>query len=59
MTVDRKSDLPDRTTKANDRSVAIDGAYVLVILNRALRAEDNPVIDAASVRAAELNLPFI
>ena len=59
MTIDRESDLPDRTTKANDRHILSNGAYVLVILNRALRGEDNPVIDAASVRAVELNLPLI
>ena len=59
MPTDRENDLSDRTIKANDRPVLIDGAYILVVLNRALRGEDNPVIDAASVRAAELYLPLV
>lgn len=59
MTTNRENDLVDRTFQANDRAVSTEGNHVLVILNRALRGEDNPVIDAASVLAAELNLPLV
>ncbi len=46
-----KGDLADRVTIANDQPVLVKGDYVLVILNRALRGEDNPVIDAAQQHA--------
>ena len=52
------SDLPDRIVTANDKPV-IDGAYVLVVLNRALRGIDNPVIEAAIAHANVLELPLI
>ena len=53
------NDLSDRIFLANDKPVFADGTYVLAILNRALRGEDNPVLDAARVCAAELNLSLI
>ena len=59
MTINRENDLFDRTYKANDRSVSTRNNYVLVVLNRALRVEDNPVIDAASVLAIDLNIPLV
>ena len=43
----------------NEKPVFADGTYVLAILNRALRGEDNSVLDAARVCAAELNLSLI
>ncbi|WP_038015781.1 hypothetical protein [Synechococcus sp. PCC 7335] len=52
-------DLPDRVTVANDQPVLGEGNYVLVILNRALRGEDNPVIDAAHHHARALDLPVV
>ena len=54
MPTDKENDLPDRTIKANNKPIAND-SYVLVVLNRALRGEDNPVIDAATVLANQLN----
>ena len=59
MTADRENDLPDRTIKANDKPVLVDAAYVLVVLNRALRGEDNPVVDAARIHASQLNLEVV
>ena len=52
------SDLPDRIITANDKPV-VDGAYVLVVLNRALRGINNPVIEAAIAHANVLELPLI
>ena len=52
-------DLPDRVVAANDASLFENGSYVLVILNRALRGEDNAVIDAALCHADVLNLPVV
>ena len=52
-------DLPDRTFTANERSPLASGAYILVVLNRALRGEDNPVIDAALVHGDRLNLDIV
>ena len=57
MTVD--NDLTDRTIKANERSILANGSYVLVVLNRALRGEDNPVIDVARTHASRLNLGVV
>ena len=52
-------DLPDRIFRANERSPLASGAYILVILNRALRGEDNPVIDAALIHGDRLNLDVV
>lgn len=49
----------DRIIKGNEQSILVDGAYVLVVLNRALRSEDNPVIDAAIAHANQLNLGIL
>ena len=66
MTVDRENDLTNRTIRANEpsscrtsQSVLADSVYILVILNRALRGEDNPVIDAAQTHASQLNLGVV
>lgn len=53
------NDLQDRIVSANDCPVLPTGVYVLVILHRALRGEDNPVIDAALERSNTLNLPVV
>jgi len=52
-------DLPDRSVAANDKPVLDDGAYVLVVLNRALRGEDNAVLDAALYGAKALGLSVV
>ena len=52
-------DLPDRVVAANDRSVLKERGYILVVLNRALRGEDNPTIDAALCHAEALDLPVV
>ena len=52
-------DLPDRVLLGNDKSLFEAGDYVLAVLNRALRANDNPVIDAAITQANTLDLPLI
>ena len=57
--VQDSGDLPDRVTVANDLPVLVEGDYVLVILNRALRAEDNPAIDTAYHHAQALGLPIV
>lgn len=59
MTADRENDLLERTIKANDKPILVDGAYVLVVLNRVLRGEDNPVIDSALVHANQLSLEVV
>ena len=60
MTADREiGDLTDRIFTANERSHDASGAYVLVVLNRALRSEDNPVIDAAHLHGDRLNLDVV
>ena len=51
-------DLPDRITQANEKPVD-DGIYILVILARALRGIDNPVIEAAIAHANHLKLPIV
>jgi deoxyribodipyrimidine photolyase len=43
----------------NDRAVASEGAYVLCWLQQALRAHDNPVIDAAIRLGNALNRPVL
>ena len=58
MTVEQIGDLPDRIITANNKSIT-NGAYVLIILNRALRGKDNPVIEAAIAHANALELPII
>ena len=57
--VQTAGDLPDRVVVANDKSVLESGSYVLVVLNRALRGEDNPVVDAALCHAEALDLPVV
>lgn len=52
-------DLPDRVTTANDKPVLAGGAYVLIILNRALRGDDNPVIEAALCHAEALGIDVV
>ena len=59
MEIDRENDFSCRTTRGNDRPIKVDRAYVLVILQKALRAEDNPVIDVAFDRAKQLNLGIV
>lgn len=54
-----RGDLPDRVTVANDLPVLAQSDYVLVILNRALRGENNPVIDAALCHAQVLDLSIV
>ena len=51
-------DLPDRIVRANDLEEA-KGDYVLTVLNRALRSEDNAVLDSAIAHANHLNLPLV
>ena len=58
MTVEQIGDLPDRIIRANEKPIT-DGAYVLVVLDRALRGMDNPVIEAAIAHANNLELPII
>ena len=53
------NDLSDRIVLANDLPILTKADYVLVILNRALRGEDNPVIDAAIASANQLNLGVV
>jgi len=56
--IEHIGDLPDRITTANDKPVA-DGAYVLVVLNRALRGKDNPIIEAAIAHGNSMELPIL
>ena len=58
MTVEQIGDLPDRIIRANEKPIT-DGAYVLVVLDRALRGMDNPVIEAAISHANNLKLSII
>ncbi|MEL6938172.1 MAG: hypothetical protein AAFO84_03160 [Cyanobacteria bacterium J06598_1] len=52
-------DLPDRVVRGNELPVQETGEYVLAVLNRALRGEDNAVIDGAIAHANTLNLPVL
>ena len=47
-----------RVRSLNACSVRTDGRYVLCWLQQALRARDNPVIDAAICLANDLGLPM-
>ena len=47
-----------RTRRLSDHAVR-DGDYVLCWLGQALRAEENPVIDASLALGAELDLPVV
>ena len=58
MTVEQIGDLSDRIIQANQKPIT-DGAYILVVLNRALRSIDNPVIEAAIAHTNILKLPII
>ena len=49
-------DLPERVFFANEEPLLETGEYVLVVLHRALRTEDNPVIEAACAHAAVLGV---
>ena len=51
-------DLPDRVVQANDLA-AQDGEYVLVVLNRVLRGEDNAVLESAIAHANHLAQPVL
>ena len=59
MEVDRENDLFCRTTRGNKQQLKVDRDYILVILQRALRVEDNPVLDVALDRAQQLNLGIV
>lgn len=48
-----------RVRPLNDRPIGHDGRYVLCWLQQALRALDNPVIDAAILLANALRLPVL
>lgn len=48
-----------RVRPANDKPIDTSGAYVLCWLQQALRARDNPVIDAAIRLGNELRLPVL
>ena len=48
-----------RVRPLNDRAVDADGRYVLCWLQQALRADDNPVIDAAVRLGNALGLPVL
>ena len=52
-------DLLDRKVLANDKPILENGKYVLVILNRALRGEDNAVIDCAIAQANALDIGIV
>ncbi|MEL6901926.1 MAG: deoxyribodipyrimidine photo-lyase [Cyanobacteria bacterium J06606_4] len=52
-------DLPDRVVAANEKGLLAEGDYVLVVLNRALRYENNPAIEAAQCHANVLDLPLV
>lgn len=52
-------DLSERIALANAKPVLDSGGYVLVVLNRALRGDDNPVLDGAIAHAHSLNLPLL
>ena len=54
-----EGDLQIRTTKANQLPDNHSGDYILVVLHRALRFQDNPVIEAASHHAAKLNTGIV
>ena len=58
MTVEQIGDLPDRIITANNKPLT-DGSFILVVLNRALRGEDNPVIEAAIAHGNTLKLPIV
>ena len=58
-TNENTGDLLDRTVLANDKSLLEGGEYVLVVLNQALRGEDNAVIDCAIAQANTLNLGIV
>ncbi len=57
--VEGMGDLIDRQVQANDKPLLEEGDYVLVVLNRALRGENNPVIDSAIAQAKTLNLSIV
>ncbi len=60
MSVDASvGDLLDRKVLANDQPILDGGEYVLVVLNRALRGEDNAVIDCAIAQANILNTGIV
>ena len=57
--VQKAGDLPNRVITANELDILESGSYVLVVLNRALRGEDNPAIAAALCHAEALDLPIV
>lgn len=48
-----------RVRMLNDRAVNASGRYVLCWLQQALRARDNPVIDASILLGNALGLPVL
>ncbi|MEO0408352.1 MAG: deoxyribodipyrimidine photo-lyase [Cyanobacteria bacterium P01_A01_bin.135] len=52
-------DLSQRIIQANDRPVLAEGDYILVVLQRALRGADNPVLEAAIAHAYSLGLGIL
>ncbi|MGF1512754.1 MAG: deoxyribodipyrimidine photo-lyase [Elainellaceae cyanobacterium] len=52
-------DLSERVIRANDKPVLAEGDYVLVVLHRALRWLDNPVLEGAIAQAHALNLGIL
>lgn len=48
-----------RVRALNDRAIGADGRYVLCWLRQALRARDNPAIDAAVRLGNTLRLPVL
>ncbi|MGD1866963.1 MAG: hypothetical protein ACFB0D_20620 [Phormidesmis sp.] len=52
-------DLPDRVVAGNEKPVYRGGEYIFVVLYRALRVEDNAVIESAIAHAAVLDLPIL
>ena len=56
--IDLPPDLAPRLHPLNDRSVA-RGDYVLAWVQQSLRADDNPLLDAAVACGRELGLPVL
>ncbi|MEM6835569.1 MAG: hypothetical protein AAF609_01840 [Cyanobacteria bacterium P01_C01_bin.120] len=52
-------DLSERVVRANEKPVIADGDYILVVLHRALRWADNPVLEAAIAHAHALNMRIL
>ena len=60
MTIaDLPDDLAARIAPLNDRSVASRADYVLAWVQQSLRADDNPLLDAAIAMGRQLGLPVL